>query len=209
MVIVKNRRVVIPFIDNIEVIMPVENTSSFNRGAYYTNFNFGETVPAYIDVPFNQFATEAVEIYVNGLRIINPRIRSIVGATEYEEFNVVENRIMLHFTKKHAVNYNSFEIIIERNPYPEQTGILIDIDNVQGSKSLSGISLFHEPIVMTRPRHGYARLDFYRKNLIYVPELNFNGTDNFSYCLINNHGQRSSSKCIFIQVGNLEEELVA
>jgi hypothetical protein len=67
-------------------------------------------------------------------------------------------------------------------------------------KKLQGISLYAEPIIITQPRHGYARLTTDRQSIAYVPNLNYKGFDTFSWSMINQHGQIGTPKCVQINV---------
>lgn len=68
------------------------------------------------------------------------------------------------------------------------------------TKQLQGISLYSEPIIITQPHHGYARLTTDRKSIAYVPNTNYSGFDTFSWTLINQHGQIGIPKCVQINV---------
>ena len=191
MIQVKNRRVVIPFANDIELSVS-SNISTYNRGAniYSTTANNAFQ----ISLPFLPLCTELTEVFVNHMRLINPKVQDIIGGTQYQEYNVSDNNIDFENSLT-----GDIRIVCEMQPMPEYNAITILINNSQGFKS-AGISLFHEPVVLTEPLHGYARLSFDRKELIYQPKLNFIGQDSFSYTLINNQGQYGKPKCIFITV---------
>lgn len=67
-------------------------------------------------------------------------------------------------------------------------------------KQLQGISLYSEPIIITQPRHGYARLTTDRQSIAYVPNKNYKGFDTFSWSMINQHGQIGTPKCVEINI---------
>ena len=67
-------------------------------------------------------------------------------------------------------------------------------------KQLQGISLYSEPIIITQPRHGYARLTTDRRSIAYIPNINYKGFDTFSWSMINQHGQIGTPKCVQINI---------
>ena len=68
-----------------------------------------------------------------------------------------------------------------------------------------GDSLYCEPIVLSQPEHGYAKLSVDRKSMVYVPNPDYVGYDSFSYTLITQHGQIGMPKCIFIEVVKVKD----
>jgi len=200
-VLVENRRVVIPFIQDIFETMAINNTS-YNRGEH--RFNISLTTPTNtIQLPssFKVLCEDWLEIYLDGKRVLNPRLSGDFGGTKYEKFNVNIETNLITFSSNIT---GDVVIVCDSNLPSEQetsnSSCVIEVQNVQGFKS-SGISLYHEPVVMTEPENGYARLSFDRKSIIYVPQIGFSGTDQFNYCLINIHGQQSRNRCIRIKVG--------
>ena len=63
-----------------------------------------------------------------------------------------------------------------------------------------GDSLISEPVVITKPHFGYVRYTSDRKNLLYVPNKNFQGYDCFTYTIITQHGQMGIPKTCYIEV---------
>lgn len=61
-------------------------------------------------------------------------------------------------------------------------------------------SLYSEPIILNQPVHGYARLTTDRKNIVYVPDIGFQGTDFFKWALITQHGQIGIPMCTEVNV---------
>ena len=60
--------------------------------------------------------------------------------------------------------------------------------------------LYCEPVVLTQPLWGYARLTMDRRGLLYVPYKNFQGTDAFTYTLMTQHGQIGQPRVITVDV---------
>jgi hypothetical protein len=191
MIVVKNRRVVIPFFEDIEITVP-KNIISYNRGEQV--FIPTSNTSYQIELPFTPLCTELTEIYVNGLRRINRRLQNVPGGAVYSDYNVYGNKINLTDPLS-----GDIKIICEMQPAPEYNVTVMEIDNTQGYLS-AGISLFFEPVVMSEPMNGYARLSIDRKELVYQPKLGFVGQDSFSYTLINNQGQFGTPKCVYINV---------
>lgn len=67
-------------------------------------------------------------------------------------------------------------------------------------KKTEGIALYSEPVIITQPYHGYARLSTDRKNIVYVPDVGYVGNDTFSWSMLNQHGQIGDPKCVSITV---------
>jgi len=78
-------------------------------------------------------------------------------------------------------------------------GLISGFGNVT-YKQLQGVSLYTEPIIITQPVHGYARLTTNRKAIAYVPDVDYVGNDTFSWSMINQHGQIGVPKCVQIIV---------
>jgi hypothetical protein len=191
MIEVKNRRVVIPFVDDIQISVP-KNLISYDRKENTFSGSFSGTFS--ISLPFAALCTELTEVYIDGMRKMNPRLYQQFGGTYHGEYNVFNSFIA--FTN--AIS-GDVKVVCETQPYPEPHVNVIQIDNTQGYLS-AGISLFHEPVVVSEPANGYARLSFDRKELVYLPKLGFTGNDSFSYTLINNQGQFGKPKCVYITV---------
>jgi hypothetical protein len=64
-------------------------------------------------------------------------------------------------------------------------------------------SLYAEPIILTQPVHGSARLTTDRTGIAYVPDIFHVGNDTFSWALITQHGQIGNPKCVYIDTKKL------
>lgn len=201
MVLVENRRVVIPFIQDIykEIIF---NYNKYNREEFRTVVDI--TTPTNtIQLPstFKVLCEDWLEIYIDGKRVINPRVSSDFGGTNYEKFNVNIETGLITFSANITgqVTVVCDSKVLNEGEDSYLLSCIIPIQNAQGFKS-AGISIYHEPVVMTEPENGYARLTFDRKSIIYVSNSYFVGTDQFNYCVINSHGQQSRNRCIRIKI---------
>lgn len=67
-------------------------------------------------------------------------------------------------------------------------------------KSNQGIGLYCEPVIITQPAHGYARLTTDRQKIAYVPDAGYTGNDAFSWAMMTQNGQIGSPKCAQIKV---------
>ena len=93
-------------------------------------------------------------------------------------------------------------LIVESVPvksFITKPGIISGFGNAT-VKQLQGISLYSEPIIITQPRYGYARLTTDRQSIAYVPNVNYKGFDTFSWSMINQRGQIGTPKCVQINI---------
>lgn len=67
-------------------------------------------------------------------------------------------------------------------------------------KSTQGIGQYCEPVILTQPQHGYARLTTDRQKIAYVPDAGYTGNDAFSWAMMTQNGQIGSPKCLQIKV---------
>ena len=63
-----------------------------------------------------------------------------------------------------------------------------------------GDSHFSEPVVISQPQHGYAKISPDRTSIVYVPFPDYVGLDSFSYTLLSQHGQAGMTKGIYVEV---------
>lgn len=191
MIVLPNYDVVVPSGADMRVFA-TRNLGSDSRGEYRQTVSSTGTLS--ISLNFTPPSPEWVEVWVDGARLLNPRIKSTDGGTLFEIFNVQGN--VINFS-----NYISGQITIicDSTPVVSQAATTIEIENRQGFRS-SRSSLYVEPIILVPPQSGYARLSTDRQSMCYVPQTNFIGYDTFSYCLINNHGQYSKNYCVYIKV---------
>ena len=191
MLLVPNRDVVIPFAKDIRIIVP-KNNGNFarqeNRATYECN------AVSFITLGFTPVANEWIEVFVDGFRLLNPRIKSIVGGNLFENYNMVGNRLVFAQPITGQVT-----VVCDTKPLPAYNTFLIEVNNVQGKNSARA-SLYIEPVIMAEPYNGYARLSADRMSMVYLPRTGFTGHDSFSYCLINNLGQYSKNFCVYIKV---------
>lgn len=61
-------------------------------------------------------------------------------------------------------------------------------------------ALYAEPIVISEPVHGYARLTTDRRKIAYVPNAGFEGIDYFKWSMVTQHGQVGDPICIEVVV---------
>lgn len=183
--------VITPFAQDLRLVCPI-NAGSYNRGDLsYSITGSGVTQ---IILPWTPVSSAWVEVYVDDNRLLNPRLNSQLGAGAFENFNVTGNRI--DFAIPHS---GTIKVVCDSTPNIDSGGLIIPIKNIQGAHSVRA-SLYFEPVILTQPKFGYARLSTDRESMVYVPQTGFIGYDAFSYCIINNRGQHSRNRCVNISV---------
>lgn len=296
MIVVPNYTVIVPVTPDLNLKTKPRSDLDGERG----ELSYSVTVPnplagiTQLTLPWDPTAPEWVEVFIDGFRLINPRIRSKnlpavnSGGTLYELYNVVGRTI--HFANPVS---GTIKIICDTKGTPWWGGLVIDPKNIQtlvATKIMSNITatgwdvigghrrgfttmvsytpgpkfdantyvtvagcapagfngnikvidstygsitfrantagmdsmtqtgnitgfssefttytaisngLYSEPIVLTEPAHGYARLSADRQSIVYVPSYKYTGMDTFSWTLITQHGQVGEPKCVYIRV---------
>lgn len=283
MIKVPNYNVVVPVTPDLVLYTNPRTTAEGDRKHLVHEVEVTDAV--LIDLPWIPIAQNWVEIYQDGIRIVNPRIESATGGDLFEIFNVRNNvvifnkpvtgslKIICDTTSSHYwgsliistdnvqgsyVYADANYVVIENwnitagtangttynvffKPGPEyQPGSYVIIENCEPTifngnfqinrstresvsftgkvptkdtikipglisgfgnvtyKQIKGISLYSEPIIITQPVHGYARLTTDRQAIAYIPDVNYTGNDTFSWSMINQHGQIGTPKCVQI-----------
>ena len=191
MLLVPNRDVVIPFGGDIRLPRDV-NLLADSRFENRAVFSCNNT--ATINLSFTPTVADWVEVFVDGFRVLNPRVAGIQGGWLYERYNVAGRTITFAEPISGLVT-----VVCDTRPVPQRNASIIEVDNVQGFRSARA-SLYIEPVIVAEPVNGYARLSTDRMSMVYLPKTGFIGDDSFSYCLINNHGQYSKNYCVYISV---------
>lgn len=192
---ITNARAVQPFIRTLEVRTD-SLTVSIDRGHNEQNVEMDNETT--INLSTFVFNRAWVEVYLDGFRIIN--YTRDFGNT-FLTYNIVGNQII--FSQPVTGNVK----IIVDNPSVDEIGLVIPVVNIQGARTRATSSGQHfgalhcEPIVLTQPVFGFARLTSDRLSILYVPPVGFNGGDAFSYTVVTDRGQIADPKCIFVQVG--------
>jgi hypothetical protein len=285
MIKIPNYNVVVPVTPDLRLFGKQRLTYEGDRGQL--SFSYSATDSTRIPLPWIPTATEWIEVYVNDIRLINPRVTSDIGGSYFEVFNynngvlqfsvpitgeltiicdtkathwwgsviVDAQNVQAEYELKtlNNFNFNQWPVLggtvngltyrifyqagvkFESNSYVivkgcEPTsfngnfrvnnGTLGSVNfrgNVAGKttmvkpgtisgfgngvvKKTNGIALYSEPVIITQPRSGYARLTSDRKNIAYVPNFGYVGQDTFSWAMINQHGQISEPKCVNITI---------
>ena len=106
----------------------------------------------------------------------------------------------------------NFQVISSTSGSVEFKSNIAAVTTIHDTGSISGfatdytwyqnttIALYAEPVIITQPVHGYARLTADRQSIAYVPNLNYVGNDTFSWSLITQHGQIGTPKCVYIKI---------
>ncbi len=82
------------------------------------------------------------------------------------------------------------------------TNQLLEYDSVYnaGLNFRVGDSHYAEPVILTQPLSGYARISQDRKTIDYTPFAGKVGFDSFAYTMITQHGQEGLPKNIFVRI---------
>lgn len=288
MIKIPNYNVVVPVTPDLRLYTKPRYEYDAERNALTHTVQVTESVA--VELPWLPTAQDWVEVYVDGVRLINPRVKNITGGSLFEVYNVTDKVITFEkpitgsltilcdtqatqhwrsllinasnvqgfYVYKNVYNFevanwpvingnyngltynvyyepgpdfqsNSYVII--RNCTPTSfNGNFRVINSTPGSvtfrgkiagrgtmlkpgtidgfgnatiKELQGISLYTEPVIITQPQHGYARLTGDRQSIAYVPSVGYKGNDTFSWAMINQHGQISSPKCVQIKISDV------
>jgi hypothetical protein len=286
MIKMPNYQVVLPLIPDLNVTTKMRTTTLGNREAL--TYRYSGSGITKIKLPWKPTVPEWVEVYIDDLRLVNPRTGSIEGGTLHDEFNINGSTINFtnpqsgsfyiicdtkpsHFYGALVVNPKNHQAIVEEDiaanlvvmdtpiigGYQRGTKVHISYNlgpefevgsyviirgnspssfngNFQVSASTMGSveyttaapnlatlsetgfvsgyattvsfyknitnSVYAEPIIITQPLHGYARLTSDRKSIAYTPNTYFKGNDTFSWALITQHGQVGVPKCLYVKV---------
>lgn len=285
---IPNYNVVVPITPDLNLYTVPRYVYDAERQALTHTVQVNETVT--VKLPWLPTAQDWVEVYVDGIRLINPRVKSATGGSLFEVYNVSDKTITFekpvtgtltilcdtqptHHWRSLLINaknvqgfyvykdiynfevnnwpvingrYNGLTYNVYYEPGPDfQSNSYVTIRNctptrfngnfkvlnsTAGSvtfrgrvagrgtmtrpgnitgfgnatvKELQGISLYAEPVIITQPQHGYARLTGDRQGIAYVPDVNYKGNDTFSWAMINQHGQIGAPKCVQIRIADV------
>lgn len=201
---ITNTRFMQPFGDVIDFKVP-KLTVEVNRGALITFIKLHPEDPEFKPVygiymdetPYNP---AWVEVWHDGFRMVNTTLNFGATHTAYE---VMGNLVMF----KEPLLDGVIKIYADGPFYYDLPEYVIDINNVQGAATKNIkvgqvlASYFCEPVILTQPRNGFVRLTDDRKSLIYIPPVDWEGYDSFSYTVVSDRGQTSEPKCVFLTVG--------
>ena len=207
MININNCRTIIPPIDDMEITVPVNQTSDtfkqiLSRGEL--SFTYQMALTSQLQVPWKIPSAEMVEIYKDGIRIIN-------RSTDFGETHLnppqltyeIEDQLII-FNQPVAAE---IKVICDQTIQPfVPDEYIITIDNIFGGETLAPTdeetyaATWCEPVICTQPYNGFARMSDDRKSIIYVPNPGYTGADAFSYTIITLRGQTAETKCIYITV---------
>ena len=82
------------------------------------------------------------------------------------------------------------------------TNQIMEFDSIYnaGLNFRVGDSHYAEPVILSQPMMGYARLSQDRKTINYTPFAGVAGYDSFSYTLISQHGQEGVPKNVYVRI---------
>ena len=207
MLIVPNCRFIHPFAEEINITVLPNDGITVNSDVIYplipdrsTQYYTAEVSNlTTIVLPWTPINEAWIEIYIDGIRIIN--ISNDFGLS-YNQYVVIGNSISLS-----TPITGTLEVFCDAALDPVlSSDNIITVDNLQGSEAIPDgpgqtyASTWCEPLVCAQPQNGYVKVSDDRTSLIYVPNQLFVGRDSFSYALISQRGQLSKPKCVYINV---------
>lgn len=187
---------VIPYVGNANMI--VKKSTGFGRQAITIENDYTATTT--ISLGMTPLIKEWVEVYLDGFRLVNSTLNFGDTHTSYEI-----NGTNLTFNK--PVTGHVIIIIDTQLCQVLPAENYLTVTNVQGAKTSSKnpgtlVATYCEPVIMSLPHSGYARITDDRMSILYVPNSNFEGFDSFSYTVLTDRGQIANPRCIFVKVGN-------
>lgn len=153
-----------------------------------------------LTLPWIPHVPQNLEIYVDGLRLVN--LTNDFGL-QYDNYKLNGDVITFENPVTGIVDIISDNRTV---PYQVRDVYYVSFDNVQGTETVSPspdqtyAGTWCEPMIITQPQFGYARLSDDRTRIVYVPNQSFIGEDAFSYILVSQRGQTSTPKCVYINV---------
>jgi hypothetical protein len=175
----------IPTVNDINFTVPQSTSSIKQRNAIFNFFTLnGSSTITLSTLPYNPYW---VEIWHDGWRVLN---------LDPQNPQYVISQRTITFT---TINTGDIVVVIDTEPLPYYAANVIHVTGVQHDAN-SPVSLRCEPVLLTQPFNGYVRLTADRKNLVYVPQIGFAGTDTFGWSLITQNGQIGPAKCAKITV---------
>lgn len=121
---VPNYNVIVPTVPTIRLTTFRRTTDDGNRLARVFDFTANETT--LIQLPWMPTSPHWVEIYIDGIRLINPTTTNTVSGREYEVFNVLGNLIRFNTPVT-----GQLKIICDTQGAHWQRSLIIGADNVQ------------------------------------------------------------------------------
>lgn len=208
MLIIPNCRFIHPFTTEMNIsVMPNDDTVADTAGVKYPilpsrpaqHFSDHVTAVTQITLPWTPIVPSWVEIYLDGIRIINV---STDFELHFNQYEISGNIITLN-----SPISGNIDVFCDNTVDPVvRTENRILLDNIQGADAnptgpgMTYAATWCEPLICAQPYHGYVRLSDDRKSIIYVPDQFFVGSDAFSYALVSQRGQLSKPKCVYVKV---------
>jgi hypothetical protein len=186
---------------NLTIVPSASNTIASQNVDVYNGVHSSETM---INLGFTPYGTDTVDVFVNGVNIVNKLTQSVVGGYNHSRFSIVGS--MLTWVK--SPNPGDTVKVVSYLSFSEPAYATIDLSElmVQGKilnntdPTFTG-SVECYPIIMHQPVNGFVRPAWDRRGF----EYSFNATgpfgDSFSYKFVSRYGQESEPACIFINQG--------
>lgn len=180
----------------LETILEVEINPSITSREALTHSENGSDITS-ISLPWTPTTKHWIEVYIDGFRLVNT-------STDFDETFFMYEVNGQTITFNEPVSGNILVVCDAKTCPPYEDVNLVVVENEQGAKALTAglfIASYCEPIVLTQPEHGFARLTDDRMSILYIPDIGYTGPDAFSYSVFTQRGQLANPKCVQIQVG--------
>lgn len=179
----------------------VQTIAAQNVNVYNGTYN-GETTTA---LGFTPYGTDFVDVFINGVNIINKVVNSVEGGYTYSAFTVLGSNLSWVMPPNTGDTLKIVSYLGNNEQYPfriDLSAILIQgkIYNNKVPTFTGSVECY--PVIMSQPLNGFVRIAWDRKAFEYSPQTGKPIGDSFSYKLVSRYGQESESACIFINQGN-------
>ena len=125
MIKIPNYNVVVPITPDLTLNTHPRTSSAGERN--HLEYELAVTNATQINLPWTPLAINWVEVYNNGVRIVNPRITSISGGDLFEVFNV-RNKVITFNTPITG----TIKVICDTQPIHFWGSLILNSKNVQG-----------------------------------------------------------------------------
>jgi lysophospholipase L1-like esterase len=203
-----------PSYDIVSNVPPINGTRMIN--ARYNKLDFAA-------------ATDTFSITHDNRLVFNRPLSGVITVVSDNTYLMPKNSVQVDFTNLQSIEYyrqrfnparyaagydfaadpdTTFGVAATGNNAPKQANSVTMTTQVLASANVYnsglnkrvGASHFAEPLVLSQPQHGYAKISNDRTSIVYVPFPDYIGLDSFSYTLLSQHGQAGIPKGIYVEV---------
>lgn len=196
-------RYYVPVAPTLKLFIKQDNTNTIasQNVNVYNGIHTSETM---INLGFTPYGVDSVDVFVNGVNIVNKHTTSVVGGFNHSRFSITGS--MLTWVK--PPNQGDTIKVVSYLSFSETAFYRIDLSElmVQGvvhnnaDPTFTG-SVECYPVIMHQPMNGFVRPAWDRRGFEYSFATGGPAGDSFSYKLVSRYGQESTPACIFINQG--------